>query len=114
LRVHASREVEVSGDRGRLAYALRTLLDYMLSRDTSPVSVELRHLSSQAQIELAGSEIPQTAVAEDAVRAEALEAAADAQDSVRAVLSAHGGTLERTVAGFQLCVPLVRGTEAQP
>jgi hypothetical protein len=112
--VEATSEAEVSGDRGRLAYALRTLLSYMLSRDTSPVTVKLRRLSLQAEIELSGAETWVASAPEDRVRAKALEAAADAQDSVRAVLSAHGGSLERTTAGFQLSVPLAPGTEAQP
>jgi PAS domain-containing protein len=114
LRLDTASEAEVSGDRGRLAYALRTLLGYMLSRDTSPISIKLRHLSLQAEIELSGAEIEQSAKPEDAVRAAALEAAADAQDSVRAVLLAHGGGLERTTAGFQIHVPLAHDTEASP
>lgn len=111
LRLDADGEAEVSGDRSRLAYALRTLLGYMLSRDTSPITVKLRPRRLQAEIELSGAQIERPSGPEDVVRAEALEAAADAQGSVRAVLLAHGGGLERTTAGFQLHVPLARDME---
>ncbi len=113
LRLDAVGEAEVSGDRSRLAYALRTLLGYMLSRDTRPITITLRPLRSQAEIELSGAEIEPSSEPDDVVRAEALEAAADAQGSARAVLLAHGGGLERTPAGFQLHVPLAQDTETR-
>lgn len=114
LRLDAAGEAEVSGDRSRLAYALRTLLGYMLSRDTSPITIKLRPVRSQAEIELSGAAIEPSSEPDDVVRAEALEAAADAQGSARAVLLAHGGGLERTAAGFQLHVPLAQDTETRP
>lgn len=114
LRLDAAGEAEVSGDRSRLAYALRTLLGYMLSRDASPITINLRPLRSQAEIELSGAEIEPSTEPDDVVRAEALEAAADAQGSARAVLLAHGGGLERTPAGFRLHVPLAQDTETRP
>jgi PAS domain-containing protein len=111
LRVDTTNEANVRGDRGRLAYALRTLLGYMLSRDVNPVSIKLCHLGLQAEIQLSGAEIEQPSGPDDVVRSEALEAAADAQDSVRRVLSAHGGELKRKPAGFELHLPLAQDTE---
>jgi hypothetical protein len=103
----------VTGDRSRLAFALRTLVGNMLARDTGSVSVDLRDVGGQAKLALSAPEIPPTtenATPEDVVRAEALEAATHAQDSVRAVLAAPGGGLESTPDGFLLHLPLARGS----
>jgi PAS domain-containing protein len=117
LHIDAEGDSLVTGDRGRLAFALRTLLGHMLARDTGEVNVKLRHVNGQAELGLSGTELPSTteaAAPEDAVRAAALEAAAHGQDSVRAVLAAHGGSLEPTSVGFQLQLPLALGVETQP
>jgi PAS domain-containing protein len=114
MRLNAAGDIVVSGDRGRLTYALRTLLNLMLSRDNDPVSITLRDLDAQAQIELSGADLTQLSTSDDLVRAQALEAAANGQKSVQAILSAHGGRLERTPTGFLLHVPVAQAREAQP
>lgn len=63
---------------------------------------------------MSGADLQKLSTDGDARRADAMEAAADTQHTVGAILSAHGGGLERTPAGFQLHVPLAEAGEAQP
>jgi hypothetical protein len=114
LRLTTAGSIAVSGDRDRLTYALRTLLNLMLSRDNDPVSITLRDSDEQAQIELSGANLSQLLTSDDLVRAQALEAAANGQKSVQAILSAHGGGLQRTQNGFMLHVPVTQAREMQP
>lgn len=113
LQLNAAGDIVVSGDRDRLTYALRTLLNLMLSRDNGSVSITLRQHGARAQIELSGADLTQLSTSDDLVRAQALEAAANGQKSVQAILSAHGGGLERTPSGFLLHIPATLPTEVQ-
>jgi hypothetical protein len=84
----------VTGDRSRLAFALRTLVGNMLARDTGSVSVDLRDVGGQAKLALSAPEIPPTtenATPEDVVRAEALEAATHARQRASGPGRAGGG-----------------------